>query len=372
MIKYYIIFLFLFLPSISNSQGGESAVPFMLIPPNPRVSAMGEAGAGVADDVSAIFLNPGGLAFQKTLNLEFSYSNWLSGLFDYRKKYHPFFFSIAGSNNFSDIGTFSISLIFASLGSYENYYTSQDGILKKDEWNPYEYYFLIGFAREFNENIGIGVNLKYIRSDLRSLDFSDGLAETWAFDIGVLYKLDKFILPVIDLDLSNRFSFGLNLANMGPKVSYVEDKAQADPIPTNLRLGLGIKIIDSKSHELTFASDFSRLLVRRYIETDKEPDEFYKAIFTAWGDGGLKKVISSLGLEYNFRDPDLKVFGNRVAFALRSGYLWEDEEYGNRIYYTFGAGLSYSMINFDFSFLSYINTSLAEDETFKWGMSIIL
>jgi hypothetical protein len=50
------------LPSLTRAQG-ESAVPFLLIAPNSRAAGIGEAGTGTVDDASAIFWNPGALAF---------------------------------------------------------------------------------------------------------------------------------------------------------------------------------------------------------------------------------------------------------------------------------------------------------------------
>ena len=43
---------------------GESAVPFLLIAPGARTGGMGEAGVALANDATAVFWNPAGLAFQ--------------------------------------------------------------------------------------------------------------------------------------------------------------------------------------------------------------------------------------------------------------------------------------------------------------------
>ncbi|MBI3189675.1 MAG: hypothetical protein HYZ33_03410, partial [Ignavibacteriales bacterium] len=52
-------------PTVVRAQAGGSAVPFLLIAPNARADGMGEAGAGIADDASAVHWNPAGLAFQR-------------------------------------------------------------------------------------------------------------------------------------------------------------------------------------------------------------------------------------------------------------------------------------------------------------------
>ena len=43
---------------------GEAAVPFLLIAPGARPCGMGEAGVALADEATAVFWNPAGLAFQ--------------------------------------------------------------------------------------------------------------------------------------------------------------------------------------------------------------------------------------------------------------------------------------------------------------------
>jgi len=46
------------------AQAGAAAVPFVTIPPGARSAGMGDVGTGIADDIGALFWNPGGLAFQ--------------------------------------------------------------------------------------------------------------------------------------------------------------------------------------------------------------------------------------------------------------------------------------------------------------------
>src|SRR5512142_1669226 len=64
------------LPQLASAQG-ESAVPFLLIAPNSRASGIGESGTGSVDDVSAIFWNPGELAFKDGHEISITHANWL-------------------------------------------------------------------------------------------------------------------------------------------------------------------------------------------------------------------------------------------------------------------------------------------------------
>jgi len=153
----------------------------------------------------------------------------------------------------------------------------------------------------------------------------------------MMYRPTELNVPLVG-DLGKKFSVGFNLSNLGPKLTYI-DAAQADPLPTNFRLGFGYKIFDDEYNSLTASLDFSRLLVRRRpavvdssgkVITAASVDGLPKALFTAWGDNGFKKVITSAGLEYWYGAPKL--------IALRIGYFYEDPKFGNRKFLTFGAG----------------------------------
>ncbi|MBT6582529.1 MAG: hypothetical protein HOO17_11965, partial [Bacteroidetes Order II. Incertae sedis bacterium] len=55
----------LFIPLVASAQVGGAAVVFLKIEPDSRASGMGNAGVALADNASAVFWNPAGLAFQK-------------------------------------------------------------------------------------------------------------------------------------------------------------------------------------------------------------------------------------------------------------------------------------------------------------------
>jgi len=157
-------------------------------------------------------------------------------------------------------------------------------------------------------------------------------------DLATLYKV------------SSRLSLGANLSNMGPKITYI-DAAQADPLPTNLRVGLAAHAINNKYNKLTFVADVNKTMVKRY--SDGTSDPFYKAIFTSpWFEEkktvtesdttsqNVFKGIISGGAEYWYND----------LFALRAGYYWDED--GKVDYFSLGAGIAYNLYRFDFSYVS--------------------
>ncbi len=327
------------LPGTVHAQG-ETAVPFLLISPAPRASALGESGAGIADDASAMFYNPAGLGFQKGNEVSLSHSSWLPQLQLSDLFYENLFFK----KDVSAIGgTIGASIIYMNYGTFNR--TLETGPEVVGTFRSFEMAAAVGYSTLVSEDFSVGTNLRFIYSKLADQGTGQeqgrGIASTVSVDLGLLYKPKVLDVPLVG-DIGNAFSVGVNLSNLGPAMTYI-DKDQADPLPTNLRLGLGYKIFDSEHNSLTASMDFSRILVRRYpVSENKKPDPFYKAIFTAWGDGGLKRVVVGLGAEYWYDK----------TVALRAGYFNEDIDYGNRKFLTFGGGIRYDIYGFDFSYIS--------------------
>ncbi len=316
---------------------GEAAVPFLLISPAPRASALGESGAGIADDASALFYNPAGLAFQHGYEVSLSHSSWLPQLQLSDLFYENLYFKAEVP---SISGTIGANIIYMNYGEFNR--TDESGPTVIGTFRSFEMALAVGYSTLITDELSIGTNLRFIYSKLADAgagqEQGKGIASTVSADIALLYKPQTTGMSILD----NAFSVGLNLSNLGPTMTYI-DKDQADPIPTNLRLGFGYKILSSENNDLTLSLDFSRLLIRRYPPSEgKKPDPFYKAIFSAWGDGGLQRVIMGTGLEYWYDK----------TVALRVGYFHEDEKYGNRKFLTFGGGIRYDIYGFDFSYIS--------------------
>jgi hypothetical protein len=338
---------------------GESAVPFLLISPNSRASSMGEAGVALADDAAAMYWNPAGLAFQDGGQASITHSKWLPQ-FNQSDLFYDF---LAASQHFESLGgTVGASVTYLNLGEF--IHTLSNGPTEISRWKSFEYAVAVGYGAKVSHSVGLGVNLRLIHSALSPIgagaEQGTGIATSVSFDIAALYRPMDLEIPLIGLGLGDRLTIGVNLSNLGPKITYI-DAAQADPLPTNLRLGFAYRIVKSQYNNITATVDFDRLLVRRYAEVRDtvrnssgeilstnfqaaHVDNLPKSLITAWGDNGLRKVTAGGGLEYWYGDPGL--------IALRVGYFYEDPSFGGRKFLTFGAGLRYDIYGFDFSYIS--------------------
>lgn len=363
MKKYFLLtaaFLFIASPCIIFAQGpGSAAVPFLLIAPGAKAGGMGESGVALANDATAIFWNPAGLAFQYE-NAEydavgeasFMHTQWLPQ-FNFSDLFYDYF---AMRYYLEDIGMLGISFTWLNLG--ESTQTDENNTVL-GTFNSQEYAITLAYATKLQENLSIGVNVKLIRSELSPVSAGtqsdeEGYATGGAVDLGVMWKPDYELLD-------KKLTIGANLANVGPRLTYIDDD-QADPLPTTLRLGAAYKILDDEFNKITVTYETSRLLVVRRDSTDVD-NVLKAALYSSWTNGSIKDRLNSfthaIGFEY--------WYGNLIA--LRTGYFYEHEDFGNRKFITFGAGLVYDIFGFDFGYISDNEESPLAD-TMRFSLSV--
>ncbi|MBL1212756.1 MAG: type IX secretion system outer membrane channel protein PorV [Ignavibacteriae bacterium] len=332
-----------------TSAQGEAAVPFLLLAPDSRAGGIGESGSGLADNSAAIFWNPAGIAFLTGSEVSITHSNWLPQFnldlfYDYLT-YRQYIQEIGGS--------VTASITYMNFGEFVR--TGENDPTPLGTFRSFDAALTLGYATKIHNDWGLGINFRLIHSRLSDKgageEEGEGVATSVSFDIAAMWRPAELDIPLIG-DLSNRLSIGLNLSNLGPKIYYIDQK-QADPIPTNFRLGFAVKLMEDDYNSLTYTLDFSKLLIDR--DTTKVSDdraEFYEAIFTAWGDQPiseeLRDIVTSMGLEYWYGNMALDGF----MFALRAGYFYEDPSFGNRKFVTMGAGIRYDLYGFDFSYIT--------------------
>ncbi|MGQ9806714.1 MAG: type IX secretion system outer membrane channel protein PorV [Chlorobiales bacterium] len=340
-----------------------TAVPFLLISPDSRAGGMGEANVAIADNAAAMFWNPAGLGFQRGMDFNFTHANWLPAF-----NADLFYDNLTMKRYIPGYGTFGLGVTYLNLGETE-IRTAENvsrGIIKS-----YEFAVTGSYGVRLSQTFAVGTSVRFIRSALTNVGAGNeqgaGIGTSISFDLAFLWK------PQFKGYLSDRFSLGLNISNIGPKMTYI-DEAQADPLPTNLKVGFAYKVLNDKFNSLTLAADFNKLLVNRVtpvegFDTLKNPiygrpkvDNVFKAMITSWGGdgGGLRSFTMGIGVEYWYGAPQL--------LALRAGYFYEDPEFGGRRYLTFGAGVRYSAFGVDFSYINSVEETHPLDGTVRLSL----
>lgn len=306
---------------------GEAAAEFLLISPGARAGGMGEANVAIADDATSVFWNPAGLGNLEGHEFQIMHTNWLPQ-FNLNDLYYDFACYV---HSIEDVGTFGISATYLSLG--EQVRTDETGA-EIGTFNAYNMAIAASYGTKIRENLSLGLTLKLIHLKLSDTgtgaEKGKGSASSVALDFGVLYRPE----------FAQKLTIGANLANMGPKVAFI-DADQADPLPTNLKLGCSYRFLETRYHRLLGTIDFNKQLIVKHDDGTSDP--FYKAIFTSWFDKNqrsLKRIGTAIGAEYWYNS----------LVALRFGHFYED--IGRRRFWTFGAGIRYSIYGFDFGYIS--------------------
>ena len=205
-----LVFTALFQAAVSSAgeYQGVSTFKFLKIDVGARPAAMGGAFAAVADDASANFYNPAGLALLKKKELLAMHNMWFQGI------NHEYLAAVIPSRKFS-VG---IDANYLSAGELEkrNYL----GILTGN-FNPFSYSVGLAAGLSLSDKFKAGIKIKYIEETI----FSSRAASA-ALDAGILYK-------------SRSFSAGVAVLNIGPPLKYSEE--DADYQDMKYRLGIAFK-----------------------------------------------------------------------------------------------------------------------------------
>ena len=338
-----------------------TAVPFLLIAPDSRAGALGDAGVASSPDANSMHWNVAKLAFvEKEMGVAVSYSPWLRALVpDINLSY------VSGYKKLGKDNALGASIRYFSLGDIK--FTNDQGDPIGD-FNPAEFALDVGYSQKFGDHFSGGLAVRYIYSNLTggvSVSGSNTQAgKSFSVDVGGFYTNDDAVVFGQDAIMN----FGMNISNIGAKMAYSND-AVKDFIPINMRLGQSLTFVLDDYNTFSILTDVNKLLVptppiyatdefgqpivdtetgEYEIESGKNPDvPIVTGILQSFSDapGGfseeLREFNISAGMEYWYNK----------QFAVRAGYMHEHATKGNRKYITAGAGLKLSVFSLDFSYL---------------------
>lgn len=358
----------LILPFVGYSQAIDpsrrvvsSAVPFLTISPNSKAAAMGDAGVAATPDANSIFWNTSKLAFiDSKVGGSFSYAPWLRDLVQDMS-----LLNASGYYKISDKQAITAAITYFNQGEIE--FTTNTGA-SAGRFPSREVVIAAGIAQKLNQDFSMGLNLKYISSNLVGNQVVNGQAgkpgRTAAFDLGIYYNKNR---PTDKDTKKLDYAFGLVLQNLGGKVNYGFGEYF---IPANLKLGTSITLKPDVHNNFNFLLDFNKLLVPTPDAEGKVPTTgSFPAIFSSLSDapGGfseeMKEFMGSLGLEYNYDN----------IFSLRGGYFFEAVSKGGRKYATMGAGIKLKdTYTLDLAYLIPTNSGNPLANTWRLSLNVAL
>jgi hypothetical protein len=355
--KTFIILLFICLlfSSRTFSQGNPitTAVPFLLISPDARSGAMGDAGVSTTADVYSMFWNPAKYAFcEKAFGFGIGYVPWLHGLVN-----DIGLASAAGYVKFGDKQAIAMSLRYFSMGevTFTDDIGTELGNVKPNEWTIDATY-----SRKFAPAFSGAIAARFIYSNLVPVNYgkeSIRPGTSVAADIAVYYHKELEIKGLTGAWINA----GMDISNIGAKISYSSSSVLRDFIPTNFRIGPSFTMDIDEYNRISVGIDFNKLLVptppiygtdtttgEKYIVKGKDPNVSpITGMIQSWYDapGGFSEEMQEWTLS-----PLVEYWYNKL-FSIRAGYFYESKNKGDRQFFTIGAGLRYNVFGLDFSYL---------------------
>lgn len=349
------------------------------IAPDSRGGSMGDVGVATDPDNNSQFWNPAKYPFTiSRAGVSISYTPWLRKLVnDIDLAY------LAGYYRIGDYSAVSASMRYFSLGEVP--ITTEDGGAAYSI-NPYEMAVDVAYSQMLSEHFSAAVALRYIYSDLAyKQDETVSPGSAFAFDLACYYNN-----YVIIAQRECMLSLGLNLSNIGSKISY-DGGNTSQFLPANMRLGFSLLAPIDDYNTIAFSADANKLMVptrptfQQYKDkfgSDKTQSEYnqwiqtegyndissIKGIFKSFSDapGGFKEEMQeiqwSVGMEYTYHN----------QFSLRGGYHYENENKGNRKYFSFGAGFKMNVFSLDAAYLVSTAQSNPLDQTLRFTLGFDL
>lgn len=332
-------------PSTVSGQDAErnvitTAMPFLLISPDSRSSAMGDVGVALSPDANAMQWNAARLAFvENEIGASLSYSPWLRSI-NVTDMSISF---LSGYYKISKEQVIGVSMKYFDLGSI---FFTDDGN-SGTEFSPKDFSISAAYARKLSDNLSASLTAKMARSNLFGNYTSGGQsgspspATAIGVDLGLFYTKE-----LLFSGKDSEFSSGIQIANIANKVSYSGDDNEQF-LPINLKIGSAFTSSIDPYNKLTIALDFNKLMVPTPIQGDTTNATLLEGMFGSFGDapGGfqeeLREISISTGVEYWYND----------VFAVRTGYFYEHLTKGGRQYFTAGLGFRYQILGLDFSYL---------------------
>ena len=234
------------------SKRGTTAAPFLSIGQGARATGLGSAFVAIADDPSAMYWNPSGIADLSGVQVIVDHTSWFAGItYDY----------VGATLNAGSYGTVGVNLTASGYGEMDvRTVDKQEGT--GEVFGVSDVAVGLSYALKLTDNFAIGFNPKYVFQKIWKMS-----ASAFAVDIGVKYRT-PFRGVTLGMAVSN---FGTKLQMQGtnalvlydsdPSSSGNNGRIPADlatdewELPLNFRVGVAYDVPIGDLGRMTLAVD---------------------------------------------------------------------------------------------------------------------
>lgn len=303
-------------PTLGGQRAGISTAQFLKIGVGGRAASMGDAFIAVADDASALYWNPAGLAQIDQDQVIFSHNEWLVDI-----KHE--FIGVAYHLSSNDV----IGVSFTSLHMEDMPVTTEVMPFGTGEYFSFgDVAVAITYSRKMTSQFSFGGTIRYIEETLDKLKMRGVM-----IDLGTYYwtglGTTRFAVAITN--------FGNELVPDGKVVLFGNkgrENWQSFSPPTMFRIGFAFEPYQTDIHRITTSIQLNH------------PNDNSENVST--------------GMEYSWRD----------IFYLRGGYKFNVDEQN----YSFGAGLKAPLgiadVTFDYAFANFTKLGSAHRFSILFGL----
>lgn len=280
-------------PEIGEAGG---AAPYLKTGVGPRALAMGSAFTSVADDSSAAYWNPAGIAFMEDIQLGFVYTKMsLDRDYNYANATLP------------NLWHSAISVIMSGVRDIQGYDSRDYATGSFDEKNMA---LLVSFAPRLNDELGVGFNIKALQDKIES-----------ASSIGYGADMGAMLKP------TNQLSIGLMLQDVYTTIKWENNYSETVPMVGRIGVSYDIFAPQAKSYNLKLSMDvekYATMTRTRYnfgTELNITDNLFLRTgIADNFLTAGFGVRYSFIGLDYCYKMDKMKLAAtNQVALNVYWG-----------------------------------------------------
>lgn len=208
---------------------GTVGVQFLKIGVGARATAMGEAFVPIADDATALYWNPAGIARIESNQITFNHATWPAEMG------HEFVGSVFRYGNIP--GVFGVSVNVLQMKPM-NVTTAFKPNGTGETFDAGDMAINFTYARMLTNKFSFGGTLRWVHSGIEE-EFAEGVMA----DFGTLYDTGFRGVTV-----------GMAIANLGPNLKFIE---QDFALPAIFKLGIAMPALETEDHRVFSAFEFN-------------------------------------------------------------------------------------------------------------------